>query len=154
SARVFHQDDEGKVAVPVANQPLLLKAADGKPVELRWDLKDRNQILDLFKDLVIPIAKSGTKSVFWGVGTLSTDTFGKQYNVVRVKQYINKCISHWLNERTYTTLNEPETRNALRDRINAFLIENMGAGEFNMLNGGQCIEVNEVPGAPDEVDIV
>jgi hypothetical protein len=154
AARVFHQDDDGKVAVPVANEPLLLKSLDGSPVELRWDLRDRKKILELFKDAVIPIARQDSDIVFWGVETLSNETYGKQYNVVRVKEYINKNISDWLIGKTYKSLNEEPVRNAFRDRINRFLIKNMGEGPFKMLAGGECTAVNEVPGAPDQVDIV
>jgi Type VI secretion system, TssC, VipB len=152
AGRVFHHDDAGTMGDTVANLPILLSSADGSEIATRWHLTNRKKVLDLFNNSVIPLARSDDDLVFWGVETLSVDEYGKQYNVVRVQQYIDKCITHYLNKEAIFRLNSEQRRDELRRMLDEFLRENIGPGDDKMLEEGEVIGI-VVGDEDDEIDV-
>ncbi len=146
------------------HSPAIAQAGDWKNLDfedpnigLKWELTDREKIVD-FKDSVIPLMymdKNAGRIVAFGVDTLSDDEFFKQYNVVRVREYIEKRLIQFLNREVFKP-NDEEHRSRLKLEINRFLRANSGQGKNDLITDGICTDVvpkNNKDGSTSETEI-
>ncbi len=121
---------------------------EGDNIQLCWQLDNTEIIAKVTGSRVIPAAKQGNKLVFWGVNTLyevaedDPNYYFGQYPVVRVRDYIEKVLIEFLNNKQLFRQNTQSLRDELKDTITKFLQDNSGDDDdTKMLNGGECIHV-------------
>jgi hypothetical protein len=156
AAKMVKGDDVEGIAVAQANvdHEVLLDSADGSEVKLRWDLDDRKQISDMLKNTIIPLAYAQKrKKVFWGTENLSEQDAWKHYTVVRVREYIEKCLIDYMNQETFTPISEGK-RKALRDKVEEFLKGNSSKQDpQKMLSGGTVARLDTARDDPSAIEI-
>jgi hypothetical protein len=121
---------------------LLLEGPSKDPLQLKWRLDDKDHINADFKRSIISLAYVDRETIaFWGIENLSDEDPWNQYTVMRVREYIEKCLIHYMNQNTYVP-NTDDNRRRLKDKIQEFLTANSGDQDpLKMLTGGRVVHL-------------
>lgn len=97
---------------------MLVRTMDGSDPELEWELPTTDEA-DKVRPLN-PVVRIKDRLALWGISTLSRDPLRGQYPVVRVEEWLKKCLANFLLREVLELDGGEDQQDALRERIDGF----------------------------------